>query len=112
MEDIPHQAPDTTLEPRDRAAFAWAFGVCTAVPLVGAALMAAESVLGVVISGVGLYLLIASPVLWVGVFVAGLAMRVSGRAARGNRVMLGALAGAVVGFSLCSGILIAADGGL
>ena len=51
----------------------------------------------------GVYLLVLSPVAWALGLLFGIIARASGQRAQGNAMMLGALAGAVVGFSLCSG---------
>lgn len=94
---------------RDRSAFAWTFGVCTVLPLAGALLMLLGGAFASSLSNIGIVALFAAPVVWLFLLVAGLVARLSGQPARGNGVMLGALAGAVVGFSLCSGVLMVAD---
>ncbi len=82
-------------------AFLWTFGLCSGLPVLAAALALVDQS-----SDYGaLMYLFAMPVVWGGAFIVGLGMWLLGDRDRGPGIMLGALAGAVVGFSLCSGVL-------
>lgn len=101
MPDAPLPAPQPPT--RDRRAFAWTFGVCVAFPLVGLALLLVGGSLESSAATFGMYALFLSPVVWLLGIVLGVIARVQGQTAQGNGMLLGALVGAVVGFSLCSG---------
>lgn len=93
-----------------RPAFLWSFGACVAST---AALTAAAAFAPVPHLG-ELWFLIAMPFVWVLALLLGGVVWFNGRgteaAGVGVDIVLGALAGALVGFSLCSGVLFGVGG--
>lgn len=77
----------------DTPAFLRTLGLCLGVPLVG-------------ILSQQFLLLVLSPLVWLVALVYGLGSVVSGQRAFGKAVLLGALVGGVVGFTLCSGLIL------
>lgn len=107
-----HPLPDSDNIPRParhkRPAFLWTFGACVAST---AALTAALAFIPLPGYG-GLSFMAVMPVVWMLALLVGWAVWFNGRengstgATRmGLDIVLGALAGALVGFSLCSGAL-------
>lgn len=90
--------PDPAAVRRRRLAFRWTFGLTTAVPFVVLAVAA--------ILEYSIYLLVLALPIWAAALLAGLLALVYDRAV-GVGMTLGALAGALVGFSFCSGVLLA-----
>lgn len=85
-----------------RAAFRWSFGVCAGAPF---AAVIVGTVLGWDAMPYGFYGLFYVVYLWIGVALAGLLLMVFDHA-RGAGTLLGALAGAVIGFGGCSAVAI------
>lgn len=98
-------APDAPPPHHRRPAVVWTFGACIAPSLTGGLLLMLADSTGSALVMPAFYLFVGSVVVWLLLFAGGVRTRRAGDAALGNGVMLGGLAGTVVGFALCSGVL-------